>query len=88
MSNDKKQLSLEELESVGGGIIVKDEAGYHVLNEIDGYEIYTFSEEQYDLMMALIKKWKVSPEFVSWDEANAILGKVVAENRKRAGLDD
>ena len=84
---EKKELSLEELEVVGGGIIVKDEAGYHVINEIDGYEIHTFSEDQYDFMMKLVSKWEVSPEFKTWDEANAILAAVRAENRKRLGLD-
>ena len=89
MGIEKKELSLEELEKVGGGIIVKDDAGYHVINEIDGYEIYTFPEEQYDFMMMLVtKKWNLSPEFVSWDEANDILAKVRAENRKKLGLDD
>lgn len=89
MGIEKRELSLEELEKVGGGIIVKDDAGYHVINEIGGYEIYTFQEEQYDFMMRLVtEKWNLSPEFVSWDEANDILAKVRAENRKKLGLDD
>ena len=88
MSIEKKELSLEELEHVGGGIIVKDDAGYHVISEKDGYEIHTFQENDYDLMMKLITKcWEISPEFKTWDEANEILEKVRAENRKRLGMD-
>lgn len=88
MSIEKRELSLEELSHVGGGVIVKDTDGYHVINEIDGYEIHTFPEEQYDLMMKLVGRWKVSPEFVTWDEANEMVAKAVAENRKRLGMDD
>ena len=56
VKENKRQLNLEELEGINGGYIVKDSEGYHVIDDKQGYVIYTFQEDQYDFMMMLIQK--------------------------------
>ena len=80
MENNMKELSLEELNSISSGYIVKDSDGYHVIHDTDGYEIATFQEDQYDFMMMLItKKWKNSPDFITWEKAEEIRQKHMEE---------
>ena len=73
MKENKRELTLEELENVNGGYIVKDSEGYHVIDDTQGYVIYTFQEDQYDFMMMLIqKKWKISEEYITWEQVEEI----------------
>ncbi len=68
-----EKLSLENLDQISGGYIVKDDAGYHVIEDNRGYEIYTFTEDQYNLMMRLIRdKWQISEEYITWDDVKEI----------------
>lgn len=77
---ETKVLDLNELQNISGGYIVKDEGGYHVINDTEGYEIHTFQEEEYDLMMKCIRRtWKVSEEYISWDQAKEIHRKSLEE---------
>ena len=73
VKENKRQLNLEELEGINGGYIVKDSEGYHVIDDKQGYVIYTFQEDQYDFMMMLIqKKWKISEEYITWEQVEEI----------------
>ena len=77
------ELSINELELASGGYIVKDEEGYHVINDTEGYVVHTFQEDEYDLMMKLITRaWKHSAEFITWDEAHEIHRKSLEEFMK------
>ncbi len=75
-----RELSIEEMDNINGGYIVKDSGGYHVIDDNAGYVVHTFQEEDYDLMMWLVRtKWKISEEFITWEEANAIRQKHIDE---------
>ena len=77
---ETKVLDLDAMQNVTGGYIVKDEKGYHVINDTEGYEVHTFQEDEYDLMMKLITRaWKHSAEFITWDEAHEIHRKSLEE---------
>ena len=73
MTNNYQTLNMNQLDQVSAGYIVKDSDGYHVIDDTQGYEITTFQEDQYDFMMMLIhKKWEISDEYITWDQAEEI----------------
>ena len=76
MNKDMRELTLDELDQVGGGYIVKDTDGYHVINDYNGSEMGLFGENQYNYMMVMINRmWKVSDEYITWDQAREIRNK-------------
>ena len=80
MRESRREVSQRELENINGGFIVKDSDGYHVIEDKQGYEIYTFQEDQYDFMMMLIKKkWKISADYITWKQVREIRKKNAEE---------
>ena len=62
MSNEAKELSIEEMESVGGGLIVEDTMGKFWLVRQDGSIISPVSE---DNAVSFAKAFNISTEKIS-----------------------
>ena len=78
-----KELNLGELENISAGYIIKDENGYNVIHDTEGYLVHTFTEEEYDLMMRFVtRSWKFSPEYITWEQAEEIHRKSLEEYYK------
>ena len=73
MMNASAKLTLNELENIHAGYIVKDSNGYHVISDKRGDEIHCFQEDQYDFMMMMVHdKWKISDKFITWEKVEKL----------------
>ncbi len=73
MIDNIRELTIDELDRVSGGYIVKDTDGYHVIDDYNGSELGFFRKDQYDYMMVMIERmWKISDTYITWDQAKEI----------------